>query len=164
MYYYFLQWVILSFSVCPVVHIRAYESYERDRQFRITRQTKGFLFSLSYRALSLLRLSSPYRMTLSLIPVCVCVCGYVYTYTEHFFYYYYYSLFYSLIYYLNWIVLYNFPETQGRAQSAASTSGPVFWLRSLEQWTMEPDRSISSRSVRSIGRESPRVVCLFLLG
>jgi hypothetical protein len=88
----------LSVSVCPVVHIRAYESYERDRQFRITRQTKGFLFSFSLLsgALSLLRLSSPYRMTLSLIPVCVCVCGYVYTYTEHFFSYYY-SLFYSLI-------------------------------------------------------------------
>jgi hypothetical protein len=58
--------------------------------------------------------------------------------------------------------LYNFAETQGRSQSAASTSGPVFWLRSLEQWTMEPDRSVSSSYPSGVYRERERapVLCV----
>ena len=110
------------FSLCPV-HIRAYESYERDRQFRITRQTKGF-YSLSYLALSLLRLSSPDRMTLSLIPLrlhrCIrYVCIYIYTIFSNISFYYY-SLF-ILSYYLNWVVLYNSP-TRGSRNLPPSTS------------------------------------------
>jgi hypothetical protein len=89
----------LSFSLClcvpsSTVFVRMKATRGTD-SFVLLGKPKVFLFSFSLLsgALSLLRLSSPYRMTLSLIPVCVCV----YTYMPNIFFYYYYSLFYSLI-------------------------------------------------------------------
>jgi hypothetical protein len=83
MYYYFVQWVILSLflslSVCvpsSTVFVRMKATRGTD-SFVLLGKPKVFLFSFSLLsgALSLLRLSSPYRMTLSLIPVCVSVCA-----------------------------------------------------------------------------------------
>lgn len=46
----FVQWVIFCLVCAQSIFVRM-KSYERDRQFRITRQTKRFLFSLIWRSL-----------------------------------------------------------------------------------------------------------------